>query len=506
MSHVIVISSNARTIKIPTTPAKYLTEVRDEACQKFKVNRDEHTLRYRNKLVDLSQQIRLANLPQAARLELVQVSRSPSVISVALQLPKSRLTQKFASNTTLWEILRYFESGDRMNYNFTQRGVPATNGECSAGQLNYETPVVTILPGHKEQSTMTELQQTLSQLGFHSGSALLKLTFRDSGTSLEEAMTQMSQFFQAAEALEVVNHGITQDSEAQGDQMVVDDKSQGGQLSESGMVAETDSVNGREIQIDSASSTVATSTEPTVRGQTDVPCVQITSQPRAIKIFAASRCATPRAARDEHDANDYVPLVEHVKAHQAALVSKQRNTRLLSDQELAEQKKVRQEKMKAAGNKGGVVRIRMPEGTLIQMDFTKEDTASGLYEFVESLLEKKEAFQLRYTGRMGQLVLIQRDDQRLGEHLHFFPNETVTFQWADEASAEVRGSQKILADAWQAIAQPIPADEATTRASTEPLQISATGTGSESKKKTLSPQEKESKIKNLLGNSLFRKK
>jgi len=85
--------------------------------------------RYQNKPVPLSQQIRLANLPQAARLELVQASRSPTVISVALQLPQSRLTQKFASNTSLWEILRYFESGDGANYNFTQRGVAEMSGD-----------------------------------------------------------------------------------------------------------------------------------------------------------------------------------------------------------------------------------------------------------------------------------------------------------------------------------------------------------------------------------------
>jgi tether containing UBX domain for GLUT4 len=120
--------------------------------------------RYNNKPISLSQQIRLANLPQGARLELVQASRSPTVISVALQLPKARLTQKFASNTSLWEILRQFESGEGANYNFTQRGVPEMSGTSGSGRLHYEQPVITVMPGHKEQGSFVELQQTLSQL------------------------------------------------------------------------------------------------------------------------------------------------------------------------------------------------------------------------------------------------------------------------------------------------------------------------------------------------------
>lgn len=46
MSHVVVFNSYARTVKIQTTPVKYLTEVRDEACQKLGVNKDQYTLKY----------------------------------------------------------------------------------------------------------------------------------------------------------------------------------------------------------------------------------------------------------------------------------------------------------------------------------------------------------------------------------------------------------------------------------------------------------------------------
>jgi tether containing UBX domain for GLUT4 len=45
MSHVVVFNSYARTVRIATTPVKYLTEVRDEACHKFGVSKDQFTLK-----------------------------------------------------------------------------------------------------------------------------------------------------------------------------------------------------------------------------------------------------------------------------------------------------------------------------------------------------------------------------------------------------------------------------------------------------------------------------
>lgn len=45
MSHVVVFNSSAKTVKVLTNPTKYLTEVRDEACEKFKVNKEHFTLK-----------------------------------------------------------------------------------------------------------------------------------------------------------------------------------------------------------------------------------------------------------------------------------------------------------------------------------------------------------------------------------------------------------------------------------------------------------------------------
>ena len=47
--------------------------------------------RYKGKQLDLSLVLRLSGLTSGAKLELVQLSRSPSVVTVALQLPESEV-------------------------------------------------------------------------------------------------------------------------------------------------------------------------------------------------------------------------------------------------------------------------------------------------------------------------------------------------------------------------------------------------------------------------------
>ncbi|KAI4131652.1 MAG: hypothetical protein LQ347_002880, partial [Umbilicaria vellea] len=82
--------------------------------------------------------------------------------------------------------------------NITARGAPnITNGESGAGRLFYETPVVQIIG--RELSSFMDLQKTLAQLGFNSGSVLLRLSFRLSETPLEEAMGEIDQYFKSVE-------------------------------------------------------------------------------------------------------------------------------------------------------------------------------------------------------------------------------------------------------------------------------------------------------------------
>lgn len=437
--------------------------------------------------------------------------------------------QKFASNTSLWEILRYFESADGANYNFTQRAVPELSGASGAGRLYYEMPVITVMPGHREHSTFTELQKTLSQLGFDTGSALLKLSHKNSGIPLEEAMTQISQYFKGEEPVPAGAHSST--SAQQSSIPDLDKAAPEATTTVAGETIRNDEPDPEPMDVDTKPTAEPPVPEPTVPAQVKAtenienispaaalaaatssassvppaPAQEPASQPRNVQIFAAPTSAIPQAARNAWNENDYVPTIQHAKAHQAQLLDRTKNTRLLSDKELEEQEKARQEKLNAAMEKGGSLRIRMPDGTLIQMNFTKADLASGLYEFVTNFLEKKhEPFELKYTGPTGRLVLIPRDNQRLIQDLRFSASELVTFQWAENASPETRASRKAIAPEWQAKAQALRVEEPV---KPEPEPETQTPKVAEGKRKAvMSEADKESKLKNILGKGLFKRK
>ena len=409
------------------------------------------------------------------------------------------------------------------------------NGSSGAGRLNYEMPVITVMPSHKEQSSFVELQQTLSQLGFDSGSALLKLSYRDSGTPLEEAMAQITQYFKTGEtadasvqgahaataapqssapdldqavpeATEAVAGQTVRNDEPDPEPMEIDEEPTAVSTTEPEISTQNPATSNIENVSPAAALAAATSTASTVPVEAPVPSEQPSELPRNVQIFSASTSSTPQAARNAFNENDYLPTVEHARSHQAALLNKTRNTRLLSDKELEEQEKARQEKITAAAEKGGALRIRMPDGTLIQMDLTKQDTADALYDFVKSFLEKKnEPFKLNYTSPTGRLVLIPQDNNRLIQDLRFFNNELITFQWAENASAEARASRKTLAQEWQAKAQTLKVEVPVTA---EPPRTTGTGqTVAEGKRKAaMSSEEKESKLKSLLGKGFFNKK
>lgn len=521
MSHVVVYNASARSFKIPTTPVKYLTEVRDEACQKFGVSKEQFTLRYNNKPVSLSQQIRHVNLPQGARLELVQASRSPTVISVALGLPASeknaRLTQKFASNISLWELLRQFESGQGANYNFTQRGVPEMNGTgTGAGRLNYEMPVITIMPGHKEFSTFVDLQKTLSQLGFDSGSASMRLSFKNSGTPLEEAMTQISQYFKSADP---APSGAHTESSAQSSSMPdIDQAAPEASTTIAGETIRPEEPDPSPMEIDQ--DPAAEQPLPTVDGPSQVPSSttpapvsspaatleQTSSSSRNIQVFAAPTSSTPQAARQPFNETDYQPSVDQLRGLQASYKERSKNSRLLSDKELEEQEAARQDKLAATADKGGIVRVRLPDGAFIQFSVSKTDTAANVYEFViDCLAHKAEPFHLQYRDTRGQFVQMDRGNQRVFHDLKFSSSELLTFRWDDGASAAVRGAKPVLSEEWQRKAQALKIEEPVANA---PAQASSQGQtlGEAKQKKEWTPAEKENKLKNLLNKSIFKKK
>lgn len=102
-----------------------------------------------------------------------------------------RVSEKFPASTSIWTILRTFEANAaRMRVGgmeLTEQAVASTNS--GAGRLYYAFPVVQIM--NRELGTFEDLEKTLAGLGFHSGTALLRVKWRPSEMPYEEAMERI---------------------------------------------------------------------------------------------------------------------------------------------------------------------------------------------------------------------------------------------------------------------------------------------------------------------------
>ncbi|KLJ12764.1 hypothetical protein EMPG_12246 [Blastomyces silverae] len=450
-SHVVVIDSAARRATVKVTPTKHLTEVLSEACSKLGLDARQYGLKHQKKQIDLSLSIRLSGLSSGAKLELVQLSRSPSVISIALQLPESeaqgapngRLTDKFPSNTTLWHVLRKFEAGVAGNgttRNLTARGVPSVT--TGAGRLFYESPVIQVVG--RELSTFTDLQRTLGQLGFNSGNTLLRLSFRTTDKPLEEAMMEIGEYFKSIE-------------EEQGNS--------GAKAAESSN-RETPASSGPEVPTPESTSTSTPSniidTTPeqsaTPEQQEQPPSPTTIVSSRLTTVYAPPSSTVPQSAQTPFNEHDYIPTVNHAKAHQLHLNRTSRPSRLPTDTELAAKASAQETKLASITNVE--VKIRFPDQSQVVSKFTNEDTAQGLYAFVRSCLDgsiTSEGFSLSFfaagrggagagTGTQhsllpkGQSVIPDVSEKLLIRDLRMNGRVLVNFSWADNVSSKAKSA------------------------------------------------------------------
>ncbi|KAI5307854.1 hypothetical protein KEM55_007238, partial [Ascosphaera atra] len=295
----------------------------------------------------------LAGLPAvAARYRLPRLLRA--VVSVALQLPENvskgtvngRLIDKFPSNTTVWGVLRKFESGiagGSSERNLTGRAVPNTT--VGAGRLFYETPVVNAMG--RELCQFTDLQKTLGQLGYNSGSVLLRLSFRVTDTPLEDAMANIETYFKSVEEdmprsmrpeASPETNGNTPEKAAKDKEAEVsgEQKAQDAQKVQNAQDEEASKEPPAPQQVPSAM--------PLGTGTDEAATV---IQARPTTVFSPPKSSTPQAVQTKYDDNDYIPTIDHAKAHQQHLKATSRPTKLASDAELAAQQEATEAKLAA---------------------------------------------------------------------------------------------------------------------------------------------------------------
>ncbi|XMA14234.1 hypothetical protein WAI453_007025 [Rhynchosporium graminicola] len=446
-SNVVVLDSSLRRTVIKVNPGTYMNDVLEQACQKLKLKASNYGLKHNNKPVELSIPYRQTGLIPGAKLELVVASRSPSVVSVALQLPESlassipggRLIDKFPSDTTLWLILRKFESKEvsGQNLNFTARGVThiENGGSTGAGRIFYEMPTLNLMG--RDFSDFGGLQKNLKQLGFNQGSAAIRLGFKATGQPLEDAMKEIGEYFKEDTASSgEVSQDPTTESNMFTDAMakLTSNKSE-----------DVDMANTSTQELPTNPAPTSEDTEPTLVTFSNLSAPSLTSpavqdqllgpNQRPIQVFSAPSDSTPKAALLPLNEDDFEPSVYHAKLHQSRLLENSHNKRLPSD---AEAERLEQEKAQKLAKKTQVtIKIRFPDQQSTISTFTAPETGNSLYAFVTGLISAEDqGFKLVYKNPGPKAV--PRSEKLLIKDLGFEERVLVDFIWEDEVGDEVR--------------------------------------------------------------------
>ncbi|KAK0265803.1 hypothetical protein LTS09_001040 [Friedmanniomyces endolithicus] len=389
---LFVVDASARRAQIKVTPSKLLQDVLVEACRSKKLDPSGYILKTaNNKPVDLSQPFRLSGLSAGAKLQLVQASRSPAVVNIALQLPESegaggRLQDKFPSSTSLWLILRKFEdgvAGASQKLNLTQRGVPSSGS--GAGRLMYEVPC----------------------LGYNGGNVLLRVSFRRSEVPLEEAMKEISTYFASAEgaqaegAIGTIPTSRTEELAAPlgGEEaMELNEDANPEPVSTAPAVEDDGLAAPSETQAEPQSHAQPEDTSP----PTDPA---LSNKTNRISVYRPPSSTNPAAALQPDDPSQFEPTLDHARLHQASLGLRGQNQRLKSDKELEELETTKQSQLASVQNVR--VRVQYPDEHTIETTIPASATAAELYETVRSTLRgPSEPFELRFLGSKGRLESI----------------------------------------------------------------------------------------------------
>ncbi|KAF5723504.1 UBX domain-containing protein [Fusarium mundagurra] len=403
-TNVVVIATDLRRATIKVNPGTYLIDVLEEACRRLNLSSDKYLVKHRQKTVDLSVPFRTSGLSPGAKLELVQKSKTPSAIQVALQVPPpegreipgGRLIQKFPSDLTIWKLLRQFESGEASNgrnINITGRGIAQMSGDTGngSGQLYYETPVLNIMG--RELSTFADFQKTLSQLGYNSGSVLIRLDYRKTDKTLYDAMTEIGQFFKDTE---------DEDLKAEVPAAKVElAPEQGAQKPEEQAQRETQDSQMTENQAEQTQDpgSIQQETEPKAANEDnmDIDSSQPGDPLAPINVFLAPSGSTPAAALAPATDADFAPTIAHAQLHQARLQGDSRNKRLLSDRELEE--KAAAEAARINAIKSVLVKVRFPDNTSSDWEVSPSHSGQFLYDAVRHVMaHNNQPFHLVLPG------------------------------------------------------------------------------------------------------------
>eukprot|EP01137_Pigoraptor_chileana_P030833 Opistho-2@17841 len=178
---VNVLVPGGRRINVKTTPTMTLLQILETICEKQKLDVKTCGLKRENArvMLDLSLNLRFANIPNNGNLELVtnQIARIESDVVIFLQMDTgTRLQHPFPPSTTLWEILSHWDArlDGQLLYRADESG-------------NWLVPVCVYI-NQQFQGPVSLSGTPLRQIGLTKGSAVIRVLHAPSGgVAVEQA-------------------------------------------------------------------------------------------------------------------------------------------------------------------------------------------------------------------------------------------------------------------------------------------------------------------------------
>ena len=334
--------------------------------------------------------------------------------------------------------------------NFTARGIPQIKtGGSGSGRLFYETPVIQIMG--REFASFTDLQKSLAQLGFNSGSVLLRLSFSRTEKPFEEAVADIDNYFESDEVEHTGDTHPASSAKAEpapsASQPSPDPSDSGGQLpSELSSSSQIKPPTPQSPAPSTSKSSKRDNTRAshninTLHSDTLSKAEQIIVGPaeRPISVFAPSSESTPAASRQAFNEKDYEPTIAHARLHQARLATSSVNRRLPTDAELAVEAEIQAKRN--SDTKDVLIKIRFPDQMQVVSTFSSFDTSVTLHDFVKGLMEREnEPFSLNFSSAHGPKIVPRERNVRLIGDLGMAGRVLVNVVWEAGASSDIRGS------------------------------------------------------------------
>jgi tether containing UBX domain for GLUT4 len=184
---------------------------------------------------------------------------------------------------------------------------------------------------------------------------------------------------------------------------------------------------------------VSEQNSPTIpQGPTESHTASPPTPHASLTIYAAPTESTPLAARIPHNETDFIPTMEHASSHQARLLTESRNKRLPSDKELAARAEKKAAIVAAVSNIN--VRVRCPDGSLVQMTLGREDaTGRKLYDNLREVVRERDGWVLKFTDSKGQFLIVSDDETvNLIKGLKWKGSILVYLVWQDGVDEKIK--------------------------------------------------------------------